>query len=363
MGLLTKILIATAIKGAVQITSNAVDIASSVADMKKADSQKAAAYAQAASYNAQLQAQTQAQIKQQAQINRYDLNLFYAKIALIAFIAKSDGEISYEERAELNQMLSAAENLYGHEVSEIAKEIFKSKGSSFISVEPYLQRVQDQDLDTFLLYADDYALTDSKMDYGEELAIKKIRSYIDTRKGIKSNFNLVCSGCGGNMRPDQYGYKAVCEFCGREAIINSDNSPLKKNDSTICASCGQSLDQFDNPKQFKFCPYCGGSVKKDTPSYKMQNTRKNEPNLYISFNTINPNVGMVTRIVSTGKKNSYVNGQTLSFHLAQGFQTIILKIGIKNYSRNIVIPSDNSPVRIYASYNGRAQITIDQPQV
>ena len=89
--------------------------------------------------------------------------------------------------------------------------------------------------------------------------------------------------------------------------------------------------------------------------------RSDEPNLYISFNTTDPSVGMVTRIVSTGVKNTYINGQTLSFHLAQGSQTIVLKIGSRNYNRNIVIPPDHSPVRIYASYNGRAHITIDQP--
>ena len=87
----------------------------------------------------------------------------------------------------------------------------------------------------------------------------------------------------------------------------------------------------------------------------------NGANLYITYNTINSNVGMVTRIVSDGTKHTYSNGQTFAFRLAPGCQTIILKIGKKNYSRDIVIHPSNSPVRIYASYNGRAQISIDQP--
>lgn len=133
-----------------------------------------------------------------------------------------------------------------------------------------------------------------------------------------------------------------------------------------CPNCGATM-QFETTMDSMFCPFCGGMVTNVTNAteyqFDYQDTPSlNEPNLYISYNTIDPSVGMVTRIVSTGVKNTYINGQTLSFHLAQGPQTVVLKIGSKNYNRDIVIPSDNSPVRIYASYNGRAQIAIDQPE-
>ena len=128
---------------------------------------------------------------------------------------------------------------------------------------------------------------------------------------------------------------------------------------TKCPTCGAMM-QFDDTRDVVFCPYCGGKVTKAPASSQ---TSSGEPNLYISYNTNNSAVGMVSRIVSTGTKNTYINGQTLSFHLAPGNQTIILKIGRKNYSREIVIPPDNTSVKIYASFNGRAQITIDQPPV
>ena len=133
-----------------------------------------------------------------------------------------------------------------------------------------------------------------------------------------------------------------------------------------CPNCGATM-QFEDTMESMFCPFCGGMVTNESFGYNVapsyQNTPVlNEPNLYISFNSTDPSVGMVTRIVSTGVKNTYINGQTLSFHLAQGPQTIVLKIGSRNYNRSIVIPSDNSPVRIYASFNGRAHIAIDQPQ-
>ena len=139
-----------------------------------------------------------------------------------------------------------------------------------------------------------------------------------------------------------------------------------------CPSCGATM-KFDDSRDSMFCPYCGGRVTNLAEQVNINQNinvsgtvvhvqdRSNEPNLYISYNTNNPGVGMVTRIVTTGVKNTYVNGQTLTYHLNQGSHTIILKIGKKNYSRNIVIPQDNSPVRIYASFNGRAQISIDQP--
>lgn len=144
--------------------------------------------------------------------------------------------------------------------------------------------------------------------------------------------------------------------------------------SMKCPNCGAEM-QFDNTQDSMFCPFCGGKVVNMAQKVDINQNinvsgtvvnvadHTNEPNLYISYNTNNASVGMVTRIVSTGVKSTYVNGQTLSFHINQGPQQIVLKIGKKNYSRDIVIPSDNSPVRIYASFNGRAQITVDQPSI
>lgn len=139
-----------------------------------------------------------------------------------------------------------------------------------------------------------------------------------------------------------------------------------------CPNCGATMD---DGRDYLFCPSCGGKIINVAEKVDITHNvnvsgkvvhvqdRTNDPNLYISFNSSNPGVGMVSRIVTTGVKNNYVNGQTLSFHLNQGQHRIIIKIGKKNYARDIIIPNDNSPVRIYASYNGRAQITVDQPNV
>lgn len=374
MGLLTGILIASAIKGAIEISENVAEAAIAKSSERAAEANaRAAAERVAVNNNMQYQSQYAPQTTPQIKNNQYDIDLLYAKIAIISYIAKADNVISNKEMSELNELIYVAGNMYGYDVAIRARAIVENESSSFIALEPYLRKIQDRDLDSFLFYADEFAKTDNRMTAEEEEALKKLRSYIDSRKGKKEFNNLICPSCGGHMHSDEYGFKAVCMSCGRESILNIDNSPHKINAPAACASCGRSLAKFDNSKRFAFCPYCGGNVyNKTVPAYAVRqpvaraNTNNNRmsnngPNLYISFNTINPSVGMVTRIVSTGVKNTYVNGQTLSFHLPQGNQEIILKIGMKNYSRNVFIPQSNAPVRIYASFNGRAQISIDQP--
>ena len=70
---------------------------------------------------------------------------------------------------------------------------------------------------------------------------------------------------------------------------------------------------------------------------------------------------MVVRIVDTNQKAFFINGQNMAFHLSPGKHDIVLKIGRKNYNRTIYVPDDYTPVNIYASFDGRARITIDQP--
>ena len=124
-----------------------------------------------------------------------------------------------------------------------------------------------------------------------------------------------------------------------------------------CPYCKAEM-QFDNSRETVFCPYCGGKVANAATKPQNQNS---QPNIFITYTTNNSAVRMVTRIVSTGEKASYVNGQTLSYHLNPGKQTIVLKIGKINYNKDIDVPTDNTPVRINASFNGKAQITVDPP--
>lgn len=140
-----------------------------------------------------------------------------------------------------------------------------------------------------------------------------------------------------------------------------------------CPHCGANMEVNDQ-LDMVFCTYCGTKIANLKERIEVtQNVnvngvvrhvmdRSNDPNLIISYATTNPSVVMVVRIVQTGQKNTYLNGQTQTYHLRAGTHQIVLKIGKKNYDRTIVIPADNSPVRINATFNGRrAEITIDQP--
>lgn len=141
-----------------------------------------------------------------------------------------------------------------------------------------------------------------------------------------------------------------------------------------CPNCGATM-QFDDTREVMFCQSCGGRVANIDQNININKQvnvsgrvvhvrdRSNDPNLIITYQTANPDIKMVSRIVSTGAVGIYTNGKTLSYHLNPGQHTIILKIGIKNYSREIYVPADNTPVRIYATYYKRANISIEQPEV
>jgi len=354
-----------------QTAAAAAQIASSVVTIKNERARTELAKAEAERAQAEA-ARPQAPVDNP--IGTYEVDLFLAKVAMLSYIAKADRIISPAERTELEQTLAVAKNIYGQEVVYKARGIFNSEGTSFTSLEPYLRKVQNSDLDAFIFYSEEYAKADNEMTSEEKTALTKLRSYIESRKGKKTFENLTCPRCAGAMHPDSYGYKATCGFCGYEIVMNVDNSPQRTGSFSKCTKCGATFNQFRNSGNFNFCTYCGGrvvavgtvaapvhAVQQPVNTGNVRYANQNGPNVYITYTTVNPGVGMVTRIVSTGVKNTYSNGMTLGFRLAQGNQTIILKIGKKNYSRNVVIHPSNSPVRIYASFNGRANIAIDQP--
>lgn len=130
--------------------------------------------------------------------------------------------------------------------------------------------------------------------------------------------------------------------------------------------------QVDDGQESVSCPFCGAKIanlKETIEINKNVNVsgtvvhktdRTNEPNLYISYASTDPKVQMDFSVEGTKIGARFLNGLSQSFHLPAGRHSVILKIG-KRYRREIVIPQDNTPVRISAGYNGRAFINIDQP--
>lgn len=97
------------------------------------------------------------------------------------------------------------------------------------------------------------------------------------------------------------------------------------------------------------------------PPISVSINRSAEPNLIINYTSCNPSVLAVVAIKAIRTKVRMLSGQSLSFHMPQGEHIIVIKIGRRNYKRAIIIPPNNQPIRINASFTGRAQIYIDQP--
>ena len=186
--------------------------------------------------------------EKEQKFTQYDLDLFYAKMAMCTYIVNADHNVSAEERAELNRFLKVAKDLYGTKAVQIAKRIIDNPGTSFMMIEPFLSKVRLKDLDAFVIYAEEMSQKGKSTSKEEEMAVARLRSYIESRRGKKAVkakkepeevqaqdgdnkpqtiIELTCSKCGGNMHSDVFGYIASCDHCGYEIILNPDNAPTK----------------------------------------------------------------------------------------------------------------------------------------
>lgn len=139
-----------------------------------------------------------------------------------------------------------------------------------------------------------------------------------------------------------------------------------------CPNCGADLDA-NASKDAMLCQFCGTKIMNvadrveidhnhsGTVIHKFDHT--GEATLNIHYSSIRSDVTMVVRVVETGMMYNFINGQSMPFYLSAGSHQLVLKIGKKNYARTVYIPTEYAPVNIYASWNGRAHITIDQPPV
>lgn len=142
--------------------------------------------------------------------------------------------------------------------------------------------------------------------------------------------------------------RVYCQNCGAEHIIDDNR------ESVFCSNCGASVTNTAFNGYEAQNAYAANEGANSISEY-------NSPNLYISFATVNNDVKMVVKVVDSGQKNYYLNNQTLSYQLAPGMHQLIFIIGSKSYSRTIYVSNAGEPVKVYASWNGRAMINIDQP--
>lgn len=132
---------------------------------------------------------------------------------------------------------------------------------------------------------------------------------------------------------------------------------------TVCPSCNGQME-IDDSKERIFCPYCGTQIvnlaDKIQLSGKVSVDRSTEPNVYINFASTLPTARLVVTMRDTGVQNVVLNGQTMTYHLTNGYHTVNLLTGTKNFDR-IIFVQENAPVRINGSFDGGFYISIDQP--
>ena len=274
------------------------------------------------------------------EISQYDIDLFYAKVAMCAYIANADHNLSDSERAELNRVISVSKEMYGAKATQNAKRIINNPGTTFMMVEPFLGKIRLKDLDTFLIFAEEIAQTDSSVSPEEEVALGRIRSYIESRRGNKlakdkkavnpdqdnnketvtsdnpqTVIELTCPKCSGHMQPDAYGYKADCNHCGYSIIMNPNNAPAKElfqADPQILLA-NQGLEEARSIEFFTI-----------------------RPDDYVQFYLNNTFIGDIS------------DTQTISMNFPKARTALTMRYG-KNYrkSAEVIIPEDGHDYQIY----------------
>lgn len=195
------------------------------------------------------------QTKIAAQANKnytdYDVKLICAKVAICSYIIHADNRVSDAEKKYINQVFEGIKSEYGKEVLSKAKSAYDSCSSNFTNLQEYLRKVKVKDLKQYLTSADEVAIVDG-YDESEARAIQRIKNFINPLENVDLP-NTICSSCGGRIHLDEYGYKAVCNYCGEEVIINSNNAPLHafENNTTATNRSANNVAVQDKHKKGK----------------------------------------------------------------------------------------------------------------
>lgn len=86
----------------------------------------------------------------------------------------------------------------------------------------------------------------------------------------------------------------------------------------------------------------------------------NKPNININFTCTVLSITMDVTFCTTNQKFLFTNGQSLNYTLMPGQHMLIFRIGNRIYNRSVIISPEIDSIRIYASWNGRAHINIQQ---
>ena len=140
-----------------------------------------------------------------------------------------------------------------------------------------------------------------------------------------------------------------------------------------CPNCGAAVD-FDDTRELMFCTYCGTKIvnaSARSPFHVSPDLNTADivpyvqpagigPNLYIEYTTLRPQYNLLVQ--HKRDRWFFAPGEQQCFTLEPGKH--VLRFRITDHARDkvIVIPQDNTPVRIKVDYARRVSIYIDQPR-
>ena len=145
----------------------------------------------------------------------------------------------------------------------------------------------------------------------------------------------------------------------------------------FCTKCGNKIES-DDSRESIFCMRCGSRETVPRRGFAQQTAAPaqpaapaqtaapvqpapKEPNLVVSYMSINPSVTMILEIPAITQSFMFQSGYRGAYSLVPGQHRIVLQIGRKRYARNVFLSSQGQPVIVDASWDGRARIDVKQP--
>ena len=148
--------------------------------------------------------------------------------------------------------------------------------------------------------------------------------------------------------------------------------------NTYCRHCGTQVF-YEDSRDFIYCWSCGEKIFKyelDLAAAQQQAPSANAapfqnvpypnpvldegPNVIVTYTTAHPEFPMFFRIRSTNEKFFISPGQSMSFRLSVGRQTLYFGFNNRYYTKNLWI-LDDAPIRINCSWDSRISIDIIRP--
>lgn len=161
-------------------------------------------------------------------------NTLMAKLAVCYYIAGIDGEVSADEKRELDGAYAMIMNdpAIPSNLKERVKEV-TDPNIPFVKVQQYLDKAESAALISFAYEIEELAKSGG-LSPKEEDAVEMYKYYVTEKTGHKFiklkediaeapvQVDLTCPSCGGQMELDRTMLKATCIYCGTVKIVDAN---------------------------------------------------------------------------------------------------------------------------------------------